>query len=117
MYAHHDYSKVLRTLASDGSASDRYCAAAIEGLMSTLEVLGIKVLHKSTSGPLQAKYRNRLPVDTSTGPVHYVHQCTLNALQIACGLYGMKDRERAERWLKVAAWSKLSFSGKNGTLC
>ena len=116
----HAYSRLARALASHfvGKTSVPIAewSESITDFMFCLEAQGIKVLDKSTSGTLRLEDRDRLPIDTARGPIHFVYMCTLIPIQIAHAFICIKDKERTERWLKVSEWSK-SFPLNVRTLC
>lgn len=104
-------AEVAKCFIKEDRSTDRFYLMAVECLMSCLEAQGIKILDKSTHGPLESQYRGRLPVDISIGPVNLVHGCALLSLEISTIFDWKKDAVRAENWLKVAAWGEwLLFS-------
>ena len=91
----------------------------ISALMDALEAAGMVVTDRSVFGPLpgkviktkqnqksgttRARVDNSLPVDLSKPPM-YPHPYVQMILQMVAGFNAVLQKDRAERWLKVAMW-------------
>lgn len=106
--AYHNYASALGQRARRDLS---YCIPSIEAEMKSLEVIGLRITDKSTSGPSQKQ--SRLPVDAMRGPTHNPEQCVMTTLQIVAAFNALGDILRAKNWMKVASWREYSLLSRH----
>ncbi|THH28831.1 hypothetical protein EUX98_g5351 [Antrodiella citrinella] len=98
-FAYHHLAMAFMTSRATGWREN-----AVEAFMNALDVIGMVITDRSTSGPLPSSSAT-LPVDTARFPA-FPRICPSVIVQVASLLESMGQRARAANWLKVGVWGE-----------